>query len=135
MWLSFMAHMCIMIIPLGNFFNFSKFWYYKSSRGVARTENGLKMTIKFCLLYLIFQELYIIWSSFIVHMCKRIVSSGISFFFVFIKYLVFRIIMGVKGKKILSVSLRISGTVYHMIVIFGIHVQKDDISSNKFQFF
>ena len=80
MWLSFMAHMRIMIIPPGNFFNFSKFWYYKSSRGVARTENGLKMTIKFCLLYLIFQELYIIWSSFIVHMCKRIVSSGISFF-------------------------------------------------------
>ena len=43
--------------------------------------------------------------------------------------------MGVKGKKILSVSLRISGTVYHMIVIFGTHVQKDDISSNNFEFF
>ena len=43
--------------------------------------------------------------------------------------------MDVKGKKIISVSLRISGTVYHMIVIFGTHVQKDDISSNNFQFF
>ena len=43
--------------------------------------------------------------------------------------------MEVKGKKIISVSLRISGTVDHMIVIFGTHVQKDDISSNNFQFF
>ena len=43
--------------------------------------------------------------------------------------------MEVQGKKIISVSLRISGTVYHMIVIFGTHVQKDDISSNNFQFF
>ena len=34
----------------------------------------------------------------------------------------------------MSVSLRISGTVYHMIVIFGTLVQKDDISSNVFQF-
>ena len=30
-------------------------------------------------------------------------------------------------------SLRISGTIYHMI--FGTHVQNDDISSNFFDFF
>ena len=41
-----------------------------------------------------------------------------------------------KWQKIPSVSLlRISGTVYHMIVIFGTHLQKDDISSNVSQFF
>ena len=33
MWLSFMVHMCKMIIPACIFFNFSKFWYYVSSGG------------------------------------------------------------------------------------------------------
>ena len=63
-------------------------------------------------------------------MCKRIISPGI-FFFVF-QNLIFGIIrkwVGVKrakhdpnDKKILPVSLHISGTVHHMIVIFGAHV-------------
>ena len=65
-------------------------------------------------------------------MCKRILSSGIFFIF---SNILFLESLGEKGKNILSVSLCISGTVYHIIVIFGTHVQKDDISSNVFQFF
>ena len=48
----------------------------------------------------------------------------------------------VKGQKIaskwqknLSVSLCISGTIHHMMVIFGTHVQNDDISGKFFSFF
>ena len=42
--------------------------------------------------------------------------------------------MAENDKNILSVSLRISGTVYDTIVIFGTQVQKDDISSSVSQF-
>ena len=60
-------------------------------------------------------------------MYKRIISSGI--FFIFFKTLIFKIIrVEVKGQKMAQsdkkfcVSLQISGTVHHMIVIFGAHV-------------
>ena len=52
-------------------------------------------------------------------------------------------VRGLKGQKILSVSLRISGTIHHMIVFFGTHVYQivhmctddyDYISSNFFSF-
>ena len=49
---------------------------------------------------------------------------------------------GIKGqkiaqddKKILSVALHISGTIYHKILINGTHVQKDNISRCFFTFF
>ena len=90
------------------------------------------MTSRFCLSYLIFQQQYVIQFSFIIHMCKRLLSSGIFFIF---SNILFWESLGEKGKNILYVSLCISGTVSHIIVIFSTHVQKDDISSNVFQFF
>ena len=60
-------------------------------------------------------------------MYKRVISPGI--FFIFVKILILRIIKGVRvvkgqkmaknDKKVLPVSLDISGTIHHMIVIFG----------------
>ena len=60
-----------------------------------------------------------------VHICKMIVSLGVFYFF---KILILQIVSGVKEQKMtqndrkLSVSLRISGTVRHMILIFGTHM-------------
>ena len=92
---------------------------------------------KFCLSGFISQEPYIIWSSFMVHICKMIISPGF-FFFNFSK-LIFWVVWRVEmqktvqnDKKILSVMLYISGTIHNMIAIYGTH---DNISRLFFQFF
>ena len=92
---------------------------------------------KFCLSGFISQEPYIIWSSFMVHMCKMIISPG--FFFQFFKIVIFWVVWRVErqkivqnDKKILSVMLYISGTIHNMVVIYGTH---DNISRLFFQFF
>ena len=77
-WLLFLVHQFKMIIPSGVFFIFSKFWFF--GLGQSKVRKWPKMT-KNCLLHLIFQEPYVIWSSLMVHMCKRIVSPGVSYSF------------------------------------------------------
>ena len=76
-WFSFMVHMCKMIMSVGIFLIFSKFLFSGLSvvSGQKITQNDKK------LLCLISQEPYIIWSSFMVHMCNRIISP------VFFKYI------------------------------------------------
>ena len=71
----FMVLMCKMIISLGVFFIFSKFWFSEllGGKGQKLAHNDKKL----CLLRLIFQEPYIIWLSFVVHQCKVIISPGI----------------------------------------------------------
>ena len=95
--------------------------------------------------------------SFMVHMCKMIISPD--FFFSnrtwthnhlvhkrTLNHLAklarfFGLLGGKKAKngpkwqKILSVTLCISGTIHHMIVIYGTHVYSDNISRLFFQFF
>ena len=78
------------------------------------------------------------WLSFVVHKNKMIISPGI--FFIISKFWFFGLLGGWMGKKWpkmtkKSVSLCISGTVHHMIEVFGTYVQNDDISSNLFHFF
>ena len=58
-------------------------------------------------------------------MCKMIISLGVFFNF---KILTLRIVRGLKDQKMaqndknLSVTPYISGTIYHMIFIYGAHV-------------
>ena len=52
---------------------------------------------RFCLLYSISQEPYIIWLSFVVDKCKMIISPV--FFLYFFKILVFWFVSGIKGQK------------------------------------
>ena len=66
-----------------------------------------------------------------VHICKMMTYPVV--FFIFKKILTLRVVRGKKGqkiaqndKKILSFLLRTSGTVPHMIVVFGTHLQNDD---------
>ena len=61
------------------FFSILKFWFFRLSLG-WKGKKGPKMTKNFCLLYLIFQEPYVIhlWYT---CMYKKILSPGIFFFF------------------------------------------------------
>ena len=124
-WLSCMVHMCKMMISPNVFLSFSKiliFWVVRVVKGKKTVQNGKK----FCPSRSISQELFITWLSFMVHMCTMIISPGV--FFIFAKFWFFGLLgckrskNGPKWQKILSVVLRISGTIHHMIVIYGANV-------------
>ena len=55
------------------------------------------MTNKICLMSLISQEPYIIWLSFMVHLCKMMIYLG--FFFHFFRILILCVVRRVKGQK------------------------------------
>ena len=93
---------------------------------VVRGRKGQKMfqnDKKFRPSCFISQESYIIWSWFLAHLCKMMISPG-SFFsfskFWFCELLESKRVKNVpKWQKILSVKLYISGTIHHVTVIFG----------------
>ena len=99
-WSSFVVCKCKMI-SLGVFFIFYLFIYFfnlifqavKEVKGQKVVQNDKKL----CLSHSIFQEPYIIWSSFLVWKCKMIISSGV--FFIFSKFWFFRLLGRLKGKK------------------------------------
>ena len=71
-----------MISP-GIFFIFFFFFSFLFFRLLGRWKGKTwpKMTKKFCLVRFISQELYIIWLSFMVHLCKMMISPGVFFSF------------------------------------------------------
>ena len=79
---------------------------------------------KICLLQLISQDPYIIWLSFMVHLCKMIISSGA--FFIFSKM--------TQNDKKFCLSCLIYQEPYIMIVICGTQVYNDNISRHLFIF-
>ena len=60
-----------------HFFKILVFWFVRGVKGQKMVQSDKK----FCLLHLISQEPYIIWLSFMVHICKMIISVGLSFWF------------------------------------------------------
>ena len=78
MWLSFLVHMYKMIENddiswcVFQFFKILIFRVFRG-RGGGGGVKGQKMAQndKFCLSQILFQEPYFIWSSFMVHMCKK----------------------------------------------------------------
>ena len=92
---------------------------------------------KLCLLRSISQEPYIIWLSFMVQMCKVIISPGVFFNF---KILIFRVVgaerakNGPKLQKILPVSLR-SQESYIILLSFLVHMCQMMISPASFFIF
>ena len=111
------------------FFQFFKiliFWFVRGKKQ-GKGQKTVQNDKIFCLSCFISQEPFIIWLSFMVHMFKIIISSGV--FFHFFKILIFWVVGGVKGqkkvqndKKILSVTLHISGAIHHVIVIYSTDV-------------
>ena len=131
--LSVMLHMCKMIISPGVFFSFSKFWFFGflGVKGQKTVQNDKK----FCQLLFISKGPYIIWLSFLVDICKIIISSGVVHFsksFIFWDHRV-----GAKNcpewEKTLSVALHISGIII-IWLSFMVRVCKIIISRCFFQF-
>ena len=105
-----------------SFFYFFKILIF----GIDRRLKGQKMAQndkQLCPSCLTSQEPYITWSSFMLHIRKRIISPS---FFTFFPNLIFRVNSGVKraknDKKIMSVTLHIAGSIDHMIAIFHTHL-------------
>ena len=97
-------YVCKMIISSGIFPIFWKiliFWVHRLVKGQKTVQNDKKL----CLLHSISQEPYI-WLSFVVQMCKMLISPEFFFFFFFfnVKILVFQVVKGLKGQKWLKMS-------------------------------
>ena len=120
-WLSFTLHLSKMI-SLDNFFIFCKFWFFGLLVG-KRTKNSPKWQ-KFLSIALH------IWGTIhhvtVIYVCKMIISSSSGIFSIFLKILTLRGSERAKSdpewQKIRSVTLHISGTIHHMIVICGANV-------------
>ena len=74
-----------------------------------------------------------------VHLCELMISPGV--FFIYSKFWFSGLLGGKRKKKngpkcekIMSVVFHISGSIHHVIVIFGAHVSNDDISRYFFYF-
>ena len=113
-------HTCVKWWYLQAFFFF--FIYIFGFSWLLGREKGKKwpqMTKKFCLLHFISQKPYIIWLSFMVHLCKMMMSPEV--FFNFSQFWFSRL-LGPKQEKIPSAVLHILGIIHYMILIYGTHV-------------
>ena len=82
-----------------HFLHFYKILTFLVVTGV-KGQKTAQNNIKFCLLHSISQEPCIKWLSFMVHIYKMIISSGVFFFFFFwLKILIFWLHRWVKGQK------------------------------------
>ena len=75
------------------FFHVSKLWCW----WIGRKKNGPKWNSPKCPSRSISQEPYIIWLSFMVHLCKMVIAPGV--FFHSFKILIFWVHMGAEGQK------------------------------------
>ena len=116
-------------------FMINHIWFVRlcGVKGEKMTDNDRK----FCPLHSMSQEPYIIWLSFLVHICKMVISPGV-FFCHFFKILILLIVCGVKGQwmtkndKILCLSHPVSEEPYIIWLWFLVHKSKVVISPAKF---
>ena len=90
-----MIIICGVQVQNHNIFRYFFYFFKTLIFQVVRRVKGQKMAQndkKLCLSCLISQEPYIIWSSFMVHMCNRIISPG--FFKIYSKFLFLGSIVG-----------------------------------------
>ena len=126
MWSWFLVHLCKMMVAGGVFVIFSKFWFFELLFGVK----GQKMAKndEKCYLTHWSQEPYIIIVIYGAPVWNYKISRFFFFFFfIFIKVW-FSGFSGVKGKKWTKLTKNYvcctlySGTIHHMIFIYGTHV-------------
>ena len=86
-------HTCVKWWYLQTFVSVFKILIFQAVMGV-KVQKMVQNDQKFCLSCSISQELYIIWLSFMVHMCKIIISPGA--FFIFSKFWFFGFLGRVK---------------------------------------
>ena len=82
-WSWFLGHLCKMISPdVSHFFKILIFQVFRGVKGLKMVQNDKKI----CLSHSISQKPYIIWLSFMVHMCKMISPGFFGFFYFFQKF-------------------------------------------------
>ena len=81
--MSFMVHMCKMIISPGGFYIFAKFWFFGLLGGGwgVKKQKVVRNHKKFCPSRSMSQEPYVMWLSFMVRLCKIIMSPDGVFIF------------------------------------------------------
>ena len=94
-WFSFMVFMCKTIISSGLFFSLSKFWFFRLTE--VKWQKTVQNDKKFCPSCFISQEPYLVWLSFMVYICKMIISAD--FCFIFFKSLIFWVVRVIKRQK------------------------------------
>ena len=113
------------------------FWVHRWIKGQKTVQNDKKL----CLSHSISQEPYITWLSFMVQMCKMIISAGVFFN---VKILIFQVVIkGLKGQKMAQnvENFCQSHLMFQELYIIWsscmvhINVQKDNISRHFFHFF
>ena len=133
-WSWFLVLLCQMMISPVVFFIFSKFWFFRLLGGKG-AKKGPKWQNS---AHSISQEWYIIWSSFVVHKCKMMISPGVFSFFLNFDY--FGLLGGKRAKndpkwqKIMSVALQVSATIITWMS-FMVHMCKMIISPGVIFFF
>ena len=132
---SFMVQMCKMIIYPGVFFfSMLGFWVSRLSRGWKGKKWPKMIKVTVCHT-LHFRTMYYMIFIYGTHVCIK----GYHFFLLFFKEKGGggdkRAEIGPKWQKLLSVSLRISGTVHHLIAIFGTQKVKEWYMQQIFSFF
>ena len=85
---------------------FSKFWFFRLLGREKGKNSPKRQKTQLCL---ISQESYVIWLSFMLHMCKMIISPSVFSFFQIFNFLV---ISGVKGQKMAKWQKILSLTLY-----------------------
>ena len=135
-WFSFMVHICKMIVSMGIFLIFSKFWFSRLLGG-KRAKNSPKWQKILSVTPSTSQEPYIIWLSFMLHLCKMIISPGN--FFIFFKILIFWVVREVKAQKMVlngkKFYLLYSISEESYVIMTVIYVCKMIISSCVFSIF
>ena len=89
MWSWFLVQLCKMMISPGVFFIFYEtliFWVVKGQKIVQNEKWQLHLSRA------ISQQQYSIWSWFLVHLCKMMISPGV--FFIFLKFSFFGLLWG-----------------------------------------
>ena len=121
--------------PFFQFFNILNFWVVRDVTGQEKVPTDKN----FCQPCSVSQEPYIMWFSFMVHMCEVIISPGC--FFIFFKILIFQVFRGVKVKKMVQngkkscLTWSISQDPYIIWFSFTLHLCKMIISSVSFSIF
>ena len=122
-WLSFLVHICKMIMSSDFFFHFFKiliFWVHRGVKGQKTVQNNKKFSVTLHLSGTIH------FLSFMLQICKMIISPGIFFNF---NIWFSGLSGGRKGKKwpkMTNVAPYISGTIYDMRKKMGKKMAQND---------
>ena len=115
-WLWFIVHMCKMIISPSAFFILAKFWFFRVIRegleGQKMAQNDKK---KSCLSHSISEQLCIIWSWFLVNMCKMMISPAIFCIFSEFWFFFFCFWRGFKWKKRMTHKCQFQSVTFHIL--------------------